>query len=319
MSAGRHTQKGAALLLAMVILTLVSTLAAGMIWQQWRAVQVETAERTRAQATWILTGLMDFGRVILRLDARTPGVDNLTEPWATELREDSLSNLLAQDRNNSAEGAPEAFLKGGIRDAQSRYNLRNLVDASNLVVEAELAALRRLCESASLPADTADTLALGLQSVWRQAPAGGDAAAGTAANTPLVPQQVGQLTWLGLDAATVKSLQPFVVLLPEPTPLNINTASREVLAGVVPGLDASSAERIVSKRPFKTLGEARAYIPGENGLDNNRLGVGSKYFEISGQLRMEGRVIEERLLVMRREREMVPISRSRQSLQAAPS
>ena len=113
----------------MVILTLVSTLAAGMIWQQWRAVQVEAAERTRAQATWILTGVLDIGRVILRLDARTPGVDHLTEPWATELREDSLSNLLAQDRNNNVEGAPEAFLKGGIRDAQSRYNLRNLVGA----------------------------------------------------------------------------------------------------------------------------------------------------------------------------------------------
>ncbi len=319
MNPGRQTQKGAALLLAMVILTLVSTLAAGMIWQQWRAVQVETAERTRAQATWILTGLMDFGRVILRLDARTPGVDNLTEPWATDLREDSLSNLLAQDRNNSAEGAPEAFLKGGIRDAQSRYNLRNLVDASNQVVEAELAALRRLCESASLPADTADTLALGLQSVWNQAPSGAEGTAPATANPPLVPQQVGQLTWLGLDAATVKSLQPFVVLLPEPTPLNINTASREVLAGVVPGLDASSAELIVSKRPFKSLEEARAYILGESGLDSKRLSVGSKYFEISGQLRMEGRVIEERLLVMRREREMVPISRSRQSLQAAPS
>jgi general secretion pathway protein K len=57
-----HTQNGAALLVAMVILTLVTTLAAGMVWQQWRAIQVEAAERTRAQAAWILTGALDMGR-----------------------------------------------------------------------------------------------------------------------------------------------------------------------------------------------------------------------------------------------------------------
>ena len=158
----RRPSTGAALLLAMVILTLVSTLAAGMIWQQWRAVQVEAAERTRAQAAWILTGTLDFGRVILRLDARKPGADHLGEPWAMKMEESSLSGLLAQDRNNSIEGAPEAFLLGGIRDAQSRYNLRNLVSADFKIVETELAALQRLCESAAVGPETADLIATGL-------------------------------------------------------------------------------------------------------------------------------------------------------------
>ena len=36
----RQPERGAALLLAMIILTLVSTLAAAMVWQQSRAVQV---------------------------------------------------------------------------------------------------------------------------------------------------------------------------------------------------------------------------------------------------------------------------------------
>jgi type II secretory pathway component PulK len=35
-----HKQRGAALLMALIIVTLVSTLAAAMVWQQWRAVQV---------------------------------------------------------------------------------------------------------------------------------------------------------------------------------------------------------------------------------------------------------------------------------------
>ena len=44
----------------MIILTLVATLAAGMVWQQSRAVQVEAAERARVQAAWILTGALDW-------------------------------------------------------------------------------------------------------------------------------------------------------------------------------------------------------------------------------------------------------------------
>jgi general secretion pathway protein K len=307
--------RGAALLVAMVVLTLVSTLAAGMIWQQWRSIQVESAERTRAQAAWILTGALDLGRVILRLDARTPGVDHLGEPWATELHEASLSSLLAQDRNNNVEGAPEAFLGGRIRDAQSRYNLRNLVDASNKLVEAEVAVLARLCESAAVAPQTAQTIASGLQTAWQ--PANNTPADGTAADMPLAPRSVEQLAWLGLDADTVKRLQPFVELLPEATPLNINTASREVLSGVIAGLDASSAERIVQARQstgFKTIGEAGTYIPGGAPVDTKRIDVASRYFEITGRLRMEGRVLEERLLVTRRDREVIPLLRTRQNV-----
>src|SRR5262245_49266185 len=46
----RPAQKGAALLTAMVIVTLIVSLAASMIWQQWRLIRVEAAERARVQA-----------------------------------------------------------------------------------------------------------------------------------------------------------------------------------------------------------------------------------------------------------------------------
>jgi len=309
----RIAQKGAALLVAMVVLTLVSTLAAGMVWQQARAIEVESAERTRAQAAWILTGALDLGRVLLRIDARKPGVDDLNEVWATELEEASLSSLLAQDRNNNVEGAPEAFLRGRIRDAQDRYNLRNLVDpATHKIVEAELAALTRLCETAAVAPETAQTLASGLQAALQaEKPGEGEANAGAI----LLPQTVDQLVWFGLDADTVRRLQPYVGLLSEPTPLNVNTASAEVIAGVIAGLDLGSAKRIVNRRPFKALQDLRSDIPGEGALDAKRLSVNSNYFEISGRLRMDGRVLEERMLVKRANRQVVTQARSRQSLQ----
>ena len=43
----RHRARGAALLAAMLTVTLVATFAAAAMWQQWRAVEVETAERGR--------------------------------------------------------------------------------------------------------------------------------------------------------------------------------------------------------------------------------------------------------------------------------
>ena len=52
--------RGAALLTAMILVTVVATLAAGMLWQQWRALQVEAAERTQTQAQWLLQGAMDL-------------------------------------------------------------------------------------------------------------------------------------------------------------------------------------------------------------------------------------------------------------------
>ena len=40
----------------------------------------------------------------------------------------------------------------------------------------------------------------------------------------------------GFDAATVAKLRPFVTALPARTPVNVNTAPREVLAAVLPEL-----------------------------------------------------------------------------------
>ena len=114
----RRSQRGAALLTAMIIVTLVATLAASMVWQQWRAVQVEGAERARAQSAWILAGALDWARLILKEDRRSGAnpVDHLGEPWAVPLAEARLSTFLAVDQSNT-DDAPDAFLSGLITDA----------------------------------------------------------------------------------------------------------------------------------------------------------------------------------------------------------
>jgi general secretion pathway protein K len=286
------------LLIAMVILTMMATLASSMVWQQWRAVQVESAERARVQSAWILMGALDWGRLILREDARdnqTKGnVDHLGEPWATPLAEARLSTFLAADQNNTDDG-PEAFLSGTIVDAQARYNLRNLVDpGTGKVLPAEQAILERLFESIAVSTDVAVRIAKQLNSATSQV--------NPAANSPLPPESVAELTWLGIDEATVQLIQPYVVLLPIRTTVNLNTASAQVIAAVIDKLDLGGAERLVQARQrnyFRNVQDAQTVVGATFPLSLDRVGVFSSFFELGGRLRLGDRTLEDRSMVQR--------------------
>ena len=300
------TQRGAALLMAMVIVTLVATFAASMVWQQWRAVQVEGAERVRAQAMWVLSGALDWARLILREDARNGGPDPLGEAWATPLAEARLSTFLASDNANT-DDAPEAFLSGRVEDATARYNLRNVVSGTGELDPKEMAVLRRLCETLGLPSALGDGLARTYQRAWLAQQSGDPAAMARLggesglAQAALMPQSADQLVWLGLDAATVERLRPYLTVLPDATGVNVNTAPKEVIAAVVDGLDLGSAERLVQARQraaFKDTADVGRAL-GATGLDFARLRVNSDFFEVRGRLRLEDNVIEQRHLVQR--------------------
>jgi general secretion pathway protein K len=302
-----HRQRGAALLTALIIVTLVATLAASMVWQQWRAVQVEAAERARMQSAWILSGALDWARLILREDARSGRPTALTEPWATPLAEARLSTFLAVDKSNT-DDAPDAFLSGSIADEQARYNLANLVDNNGKTLATELEALERLCQTVGVSTDVAARIASGLRDARTPPTQGG--------SSPLLPRSVAQLTWLGIDAGTIVLLEPYVTLLPVRTPVNVNTASREVLASVVKGMDLATAERLVQMRqrdPFKTLGAVETQVPGLGPLNPQQLAVTSSYFEVRGRLRLEDRMLEQRSLVERRGLDMLVLQREQVS------
>jgi len=304
-------QRGAALLLAMIIVTLVATLAVSMVWQQWRAVQVETSERARAQSAWILTGALDWAGLILKEDARPSAapVDHLGEPWAVPLAEARLSTFLAADKDNTDDG-PEAFLSGSITDAQSRFNLFNLLDEKRTGVSApDLEAFRRLCENVNVTVTMADLIANGMKDAY--APAG---TPGAKADPPLIPRRISQLTWLGADAQALQRLEPHIVLLPTRTTVNINTAAREVIASVIPGLNVGDAERLVQFRqrtPFKKQADILAQLPGRKAEELAGVDVVTSYFEVRGRLRLSERVLEQRSLIKREQRTITVLSSER--------
>jgi general secretion pathway protein K len=320
MTSARRSQRGAALLLALLILTLVTTLAAGMVWQQWRALQIETAERARTQSAWILGGALDWARLILREDAKDrANTDHLGEPWAVPLAEARLSSFLAADRNNNASDstdALEAFLSGTIIDAQSRWNMRRLIGADGEPVPAEVRVLQRLVEAAQLPAGTADALTAAAVRAWGPLAPSGPSGANAGGLVP--PQRLSQWQWAGVPAEALAKLEPWVVILPNSTAvLNVNTAPAEVIAAVVEGMSLGAARRLVQERqrePLKDLSQPAtlAYFPPQPTFDPTTVTIASRYFIVQGRLRLEGQILEERSLVERQPGlQMVVLSRER--------
>lgn len=297
LAAGRR-QGGVALLAAMLTVTLVATFAAAALWQQWRSVEVETAERNRVQASWILLGALDWSRVVLAEDARSDRgqpVDHLAEPWAVPLQEARLSTFLAAQNNVSQvedglSDIQEAFLSGRIIDAQSRLNLRNLLNAPD--DPKTLQPLTRLLGRLGLPPAYAPQIALALR----------NATTASEGAQPLMPRTLRQLAWLGLPPDIAAMLEPYVALLPAATPVNINTASAEVIWASAEDLSWSQANQLVQLRsanPLRTVGDASRLLGLPSPLSTTAFSVFSNYFETWGQLRLGEVVVSERSLLRR--------------------
>jgi general secretion pathway protein K len=303
----QQRQRGAALLTAMLTVALVATLASAALWQQWRQVEIEIAERGRSQTAWMMTGALDWTRLILREDAisaQGAAADHLGEPWALPVQESKLSTFLSQDQQ-WREGDAEVFLSGQISDAQSRMNVMNLLLDGQISAPA-LARFAALFQRLGLPLGELQTLAQQLQASL-QASKATQASTNPGTNSPgaapLLPQQTAQLVWLGLSPGTLAALQPHITVLPEATPVNLNTASAEVLSAVLPGLDLASARQALTQRQrghWASLSAAQDAL-GSSGrlLDDKQHSVQSRYFEVQGRMRIDNVVQQETALVLR--------------------
>jgi general secretion pathway protein K len=315
--------RGAALLSAMLTVALVATFAAAALWQQWRSVEVEIAERTRVQSDWILTGALDWARLILREDGKT--VDHLGEPWAVPLEEARLSSFLAADANNNSSDTADvldAFMSGQITDLQALLNVSNLV-VQGKPTDDDVERFARLFDQLGLPNSELLKLVENLRFALDT-----NIENGSRGMAPLPPQRVEQLVWLGVPESTALALKPYVTFLPQAqaaTPVNLNTAGPEVIAAAVRGLSLADAQRLIAVRqrqPFKTLAEATRAI----GADNTALAtemttatsVNSMYFEVRSRLRLDKLVVEERAVLQRTTQGVRVIQRER-VVPAAPT
>lgn len=273
-------QRGAALLLAMLTVALVATIAAAATWQQWQAVETERAERQRAQAAWILNGALDWARLILREDARYSATDDLNEPWAVPLSETRLDRYVESASIHGNAGS--AVLSGAIQDAQARLNLAGLASRGEVSV-ADVQAFERLL--AALRQDPGLARATAQQVALTQRTAAAEAWAAR----PIGFVQVDDLLAVpGFTPAVLAAIRQHVVFLPRATPVNVNTASAEVLAARLPGLSLSDATAIVTARrsaSFRDLNDFAARLPGRpEPPPSSLVAVATSYFLVNGRV-----------------------------------
>lgn len=277
----RMSQRGAAILAAMVTVALVAAIAAAAVSLQWRTTQVEALERSQVQARWLLRGALDWSRLVLRQDAQSgSAVDHLGEPWAIPLQPTRLSVFLAAHQGVAQADAStdmgHAQLAGGMQDLQAKLNLLNMaLDA----LPAHARQARRLFDYLGLPPAEFEKLQQGLREAQ-------DTRLGDA--RPLMPQLLQDLAWLGLSQASITALQPHATLVNAVTRVNLNTASAAVVWAVGEDLDRGQANALVAERQrqhFATVAAARE----RTGLtlDEFHFTTQSSHFAATGQVQLD--------------------------------
>ena len=240
-------QRGVAVVLAMGVVALAAIAAAAMLASQstWARHAELSAEHVQAQA--LVQAGVDWARALLYDDRRLSGVDHLGEPWAMRLPPVPVDN---------------GELAGRIEDQQGAFNLNNVFNRGK-PSPPQVLQLRRLLETLGLP----DTLADAYLAAGRPLT--------DAAELALIP---------GFDAAARARLRPFVTALPRPTALNVNTASPEVLAAVIEGLNLDAARELVAQRGrayFRNRSEFLAQLPSGAVAGGNDVATGSEFFQAS--------------------------------------
>jgi general secretion pathway protein K len=282
----KRAERGAAVVMAMVVVAATAVLVSGAFWRQSVVARQAENELSYAQAKWLIRGAIDWAGVILREDARSSSVDHLGEPWAVPLAETHL---------NKDDGHDPVYISGAIRDEQARFNLRNLAGPEGVDAR-ELAAFRRLLALAGVNENLAAPVA---ERVLAALP-GKDGRRQTAIGIASIDDVLGLS---GIGPAAVERLRPFVTVLPQPTAINANTAPAVVLAARFENLALADAQRLAASRDrayFKDRTDVLNRI-GNLGLkaSDQEIAVATRYFLVDGTVSYQRARLRAQALLLR--------------------
>jgi len=284
-------QRGAAVVTALLIVTLAVVVVSGLLWRQQVQIRSIENQRLMAQAQWIDRAAVDWARLILRDDQRRSNIDYLGEPWAVPVAETRLSDFLGAGLRTDQSGET-SFVSGRILDAQARFNLTNLyqwtTDSTGRTLgldPASVTAFGRLLQTLGINAALAEPTA---QYFLRAA----KGVSGDGQPVPRPPDSVQDLLAVpGYTPEMIDTLDRFVSVLPERTAVNANTAEAEVLAAVIDSLPLDRARELVRQRDRSYFNntaditkQLQAIAP-QASAGANVLDVRTRYFLIYGLVR----------------------------------
>jgi general secretion pathway protein K len=281
-------QRGVAIVTALLLASLAITLVMSLFGQQNVQVRSIENQRFQLQKQWVMRGAIDWARLILREDAKLNRADYLGEPWSVPLNETRLDQYV--DKGKTSEDKSNATLSGHIIDAQSRLNLTNLAP-NGVIDQPSLDAFQKLLSAQGLDPNLATAVAKMVASTKVQP-------------TIFNPDGSVLLAIPGFTPPIVAKLKELVVFLPVATPININTASAQVISARIAGLSLAEAQQLVTTRDqahFRNLTELRGRwtykVPAP---PSSLVNTQTNYFIVHGHVQIDRSALDADALVERK-------------------
>ena len=276
MALRQKQQRGVAIIVALLTVTLATILATNLLWDiQLDQRRTGTMLATDQSLLYAL-GAEAWVADILRDDQQQsgPDVDHLGELWAQPVPP------LPVDGGE---------LTGALEDLQGRFNLNNLLNGQGALDEISRAQFERLLLVLELEPRLANLVADWLDFNSQAGfPEGAEDDVYTArvppyrtANLPITSASE-LLAIEGVDAESYWILRPHVTALPVGTRLNVNTATSAVLRSLSDNISNSDAESLHLERSelgFEDVESVFADLVDEDTL--GRLVLSSEYFQLN--------------------------------------
>lgn len=249
MRARPASQRGIAVITAMLVVTVGTILAVNMMWES-SLEQRRTASALGAdQGLMYVLGAEAWAADILRQDlVDSDKSDDLGELWASELPPLPVDG---------------GVIVGRLEDLQGRFNLNNLVDGEGKEDPVATRQFERLLATLKLDpmlaARVVDWLDVDAETTF---PGGAEDEVYASKDVPyrtpntLITTPSELLAIDGFDRDSFAVLEPYVTALPNGTKINVNTASDVVLASLSDNIDLGTAQGLVEQRgkgPFTDI------------------------------------------------------------------
>lgn len=307
MNTARSRQGGVALITVLLVFALVAILATEMLRRSQLNLRSVTNLIESRQAYYYALGGEAFARAVLARDVREDKgkTDLLTEPWA-----------LLGERPPFELARAEMVVT--INDLQGRFNLNSVVDAQGQVRPERLAQLQRLLQVLNLdPAYARQWQDWVDRDQERQPDGGEDGDYPDYATAGGWEADISALRLLRtMRPEDFEKLAPHVTVLPDVTPINVNTAGRAVLRALSPIMSESRASQVAARQQGKGYADVAEFMElagSGSDIEPDQLSVRSDYFEVLVTVKYQQQLQRLRT-VLRRDREtgaLTVISRER--------
>jgi general secretion pathway protein K len=257
-------QGGLALLMAMLIVVIATTLAVSILHQETFTIRKTARTTLNDRAALYAVGLEDWARIYLREDREESKVDSLDEYWAT-----GIPGL-------PIEGG---YLTGFVEDEQARFNLNSLVTS-----EIALTRFQRLCDNLEVD----DRFIPALQD-WIDAdfdiryPDGMEENYEDyrVANREMI--DVSELLLVqNVTPEIYETLKPYITALPGTSTLNVNTMTAEIFKTLAPDLDVTTFLEERENEAFESVDQFVERL--QQPIPVEGLSVDTRFFRARGQV-----------------------------------